>query len=52
MALLIVHHLETIQVDGDDGQRPRALAGQAVELLCIKGSVAQLREHIVLAQVL
>ena len=52
MALLVVHHLEPIEVDGDDGQRPGALAGQAVEFLGVKGAVAQLREHIVLAQVL
>ena len=52
MALLVVHHLEPIEVDGDDGQRPGALAGQTVEFLGVKRPVAQLREHIVLAQVL
>ena len=51
MALLIIDDLEAVEVNGNDAQRPGPLAPETVELFHIERPVAQLREHVVLAQV-
>ena len=51
MPMLVVDDLQAIEIDGDHAQRPGTLARDAVELLDVEGSVSQLGEHIVLAQI-
>ena len=52
MAMVVVDGLEAVEVDGEHAQRPGTLAADAVELFHVEGPVAQLREHVVLAQIL
>ena len=52
MALFVIHCLEPVQVNGDDGQRPWPFACDAIEFLGVKRPVAQLGQDIVLAKVL
>ena len=52
VAMLVIDGLEAIHVQGNHGDRPRPFACQAVELFRVKSAVAQLGQHIVLAQVL
>src|SRR3989344_1187838 len=52
MALLIVHNLEPVQINRNDGQRPRPLAGDTIEFFRIEGPVTQLRQDVMLAKVL
>ena len=51
MALLVIDHLEAIQVNGDDRQGPGPFAREPVQLFGIEGTVAQLGKYIVFAQV-
>ena len=50
MAFFVVDLLEAIEVDRQHRHRPWALALQAVEFFGVERAVAQLREHIVLAE--
>jgi hypothetical protein len=50
VAKLIVHAFQAVQVGHDDRDRPRTFAFEPVQFVDIERTVAQFRQHVMLAE--